>query len=267
MSKLGIDILEGVANTPLLDMTEVKNTIIDFIDDHMGTLVGSKIKNLLLKDSYFEDPASSRFHLARKGGLALHSLLVLDSLIRLRNAFVMLPKVSEISLESMMKVALLHDMCKVGTYKVESRKTPEELDSINKRKSNQLSFSYLWDTVEDQTTELSGNFYIIKLREGLYKIGITTKPSGAFARYRKHDLDGREVILNESLSTIREAFRIEQIMRREFNGRIKKENAVGVFGWTETIEIDEETLLDKYKNLFENKEKTKQIFANIRNKQ
>lgn len=148
-----------------------------------------------------------------------------------------------------------------------SKKTPEELDSINKRKSNQLSFSYLWDTVEDQTTELSGNFYIIKLREGLYKIGITTKPSGAFARYRKHDLDGREVILNESLSTIREAFRIEQIMRREFNGRIKKENAVGVFGWTETIEIDEETLLDKYKNLFENKEKTKQIFANIRNKQ
>lgn len=148
-----------------------------------------------------------------------------------------------------------------------SKKTPEELVNINKRKTNQLSFSYLWGTVEDQTTELPGNFYIIKLREGLYKIGITTKPSGVFARYRKHDLDGREIILNESLPTIREAFRIEQIMRREFNGRIKKENAVGVFGWTETIEIDEETLLSKYKNLFENKEKTKQIFTNIRNKQ
>lgn len=148
-----------------------------------------------------------------------------------------------------------------------SKKTPEELDDINRRKSNQLSFNYLWGDVDDQTTELPGNFYIIKLREGLYKIGITTKPSGAFARYRKNDLDGREVILNESLPTIREAFRIEQIMRREFNGRIKKENAVGVFGWTETIEIDEETLLDKYMNLFDNKEKTKQIFDNIRNKQ
>ena len=149
-----------------------------------------------------------------------------------------------------------------------SKKTPEELDEINKRKSNQLSFNYLWSNDDDdETTVLPGNFYIIKLREGLYKIGITIKSRGAFDRYRKHELDGREVILNESLPTIREAFRIEQIMRREFNDRIKKENAVGVFGWTETIAIDEETLLDKYKNLFENKETTKQIFANIRNNQ
>jgi hypothetical protein len=126
MSKLGIEIVDGIARIPLLDMTEVKNAIVDLIDEHMDTIVGSKVKSLLLKDSYFDDPASSRFHLARKGGLALHSLLVLDSLIRLRNAFVMLPKVSEISLESMMKVALLHDMCKVGTYKVESRNRKNE---------------------------------------------------------------------------------------------------------------------------------------------
>lgn len=146
-----------------------------------------------------------------------------------------------------------------------SKKTPEQIEEINKKKISPLPFNSLWDD-DDASGYIPGYFYIIELRRGLYKIGITTKQNGVYSRYREKDLSGRLVVLNESLLTIREAFRIEQLLRRVFKNYIKKENAVGVFGWTETIEIDEETLLDKYKNLFENKERTKQIFTNIRNK-
>ena len=147
-----------------------------------------------------------------------------------------------------------------------SKKTPEQLEEINKKKISPLPFNSLWDD-DDASGNIPGYFYIIKLREGLYKIGITTKQNGVYSRYREKDLSGSVVLLNEKYSCIREAFKIEQLIRREFKSHIKKENAVGVFGWTETIETDFDYLSDKYKNLFENREETYRLFRQIRNKQ
>ena len=121
-----VGICEKVASIKLLDPKEVKEAILCIVDEYVGPAEAESISSLLQKDSYFEDPASSRFHLSRPGGLALHSLLVLDSLVRLRDAFKMMPKVSELTVESLVKVALLHDMCKVGTYKVESRNRKDD---------------------------------------------------------------------------------------------------------------------------------------------
>jgi hypothetical protein len=144
-----------------------------------------------------------------------------------------------------------------------SKKTPEQIEEINKKKISPLPFNSLWDD-DDASGYIPGYFYIIELRRGLYKIGITSKQNGVYSRYREKDLSGRLVVLNESLPTIRKAFRIEQLLRRVFKNHIKKENAVDGFGWTETLEIDFDSLSAKYKNLFDNKEETKQLFEQIR---
>lgn len=67
---------------------------------------------------FYTAPASSRYHGAFEGGLAMHSL----------NVYVRLKELSEvywddgpIPRESLAIVALFHDLCKVGCYKVSTR--------------------------------------------------------------------------------------------------------------------------------------------------
>lgn len=65
---------------------------------------------------FFTAPASTRYHGAFEGGLVLHSLNVFVQLRNLRRWYDC--KASD---ESVAIVALLHDLCKVGCYKVELR--------------------------------------------------------------------------------------------------------------------------------------------------
>lgn len=58
--------------------------------------------------SFFDDPASARFHGNFKGGLCEHSLIVYDEFVKLTNRD-----------DDTSKIAcLLHDICKIGTYKI-----------------------------------------------------------------------------------------------------------------------------------------------------
>lgn len=58
---------------------------------------------------YLTAPASSRFHLAKEGGLMEHSVNVCETMLKLREAIA--PSISE---ESCVIVALLHDLGKAG---------------------------------------------------------------------------------------------------------------------------------------------------------
>ncbi len=59
--------------------------------------------------SYLTAPASTRFHLCREGGLLEHSVNVCETLLKLRDALS-----PEISRESCVVTALLHDLGKAG---------------------------------------------------------------------------------------------------------------------------------------------------------
>lgn len=76
----------------------------------------------LEKSDFYTCPASSRFHGSYPGGLLEHSLNVYDELQRLRGAY---PEI-EISDESAIVAALLHDLCKVNMYTTEKRNRKNE---------------------------------------------------------------------------------------------------------------------------------------------
>lgn len=67
---------------------------------------------------FFEAPASTRFHLNRKGGLLEHSLNVYDSAVDLRSQVVGLrPELEDqLPLDSVAIATLLHDTCKADIY-------------------------------------------------------------------------------------------------------------------------------------------------------
>lgn len=66
---------------------------------------------------FYTSPASTKYHGAYEGGLAEHSVNVLDCMLMLNeslNKTYGMPKDDE---NSIILVALLHDLCKVNTYK------------------------------------------------------------------------------------------------------------------------------------------------------
>ncbi len=68
---------------------------------------------------FFEAPASTRFHLNRKGGLLEHSLNVCDAAMSLRERVVgVRPELeAQLPVESVIIATLLHDTCKADIYR------------------------------------------------------------------------------------------------------------------------------------------------------
>lgn len=102
---------------------------VDTIKAKFKELVDGKIKRAgitglmqwLDSTDFYTAPASTRYHGSFECGLVMHSL----------NVFVQLKKLCELyectaSEESMAIVALFHDLCKVGCYKVEMRWRKDE---------------------------------------------------------------------------------------------------------------------------------------------
>lgn len=95
----------------------------DFIVDKLKSTKREGIEDLIkfLDDSdFFIAPASTRFHGSYEGGLAEHCVNVLDSMLAMNdmlNSIYKMPKDSE---SSIILVALLHDLCKIGCYKVKT---------------------------------------------------------------------------------------------------------------------------------------------------
>ena len=72
----------------------------------------------LEESGFFDAPASTRFHLNRRGGLLEHSLNVYDSAVALRSQVVRTrPELEDqLPLDSVAIAALLHDTCKADIY-------------------------------------------------------------------------------------------------------------------------------------------------------
>ena len=84
---------------------------------------GSKeLLQWLESTDFFTAPASTRYHEAYAGGLVEHSVRVWNELIRLLKAY---PEL-KVSAETAAIVSLLHDVCKISTYKVELRNKKDE---------------------------------------------------------------------------------------------------------------------------------------------
>lgn len=82
----------------------------------------AELFDCLESSDFFTAPASTRFHESYPGGLVEHSVLVYRELLRLMSAY---PEIT-VSDESAAIVALLHDVAKIGCYKVELRNKKDE---------------------------------------------------------------------------------------------------------------------------------------------
>ena len=78
-----------------------------------------KLLEWLDTTDFYTAPASTRFHGDYEGGLVEHSIHVWEELVRILKAY---PEV-KVSAETAAIVSLLHDLCKIGCYKVELRNT------------------------------------------------------------------------------------------------------------------------------------------------
>lgn len=76
---------------------------------------------------FFTAPASARYHSAYEGGLCEHSINVYECLVNYLDRDVCREKYGlNYSEESIAIVALLHDLCKMNTYKVSYRNAKNE---------------------------------------------------------------------------------------------------------------------------------------------
>jgi hypothetical protein len=76
------------------------------------------IKWLQNETDYFTAPASTKYHGNYEGGLAAHSLNVYDSLMVVYDQFADKGDIADP--ESLIIVALLHDLCKINYYVIDS---------------------------------------------------------------------------------------------------------------------------------------------------
>jgi len=99
---------------PLVDPSD-KGPIIALLRKTERAGIESLI-DYLEKSDFFVAPASTQYHGSYEGGLAEHSLNVLDALISLYEFYVSAYQTPTIPEDSLILVALLHDLCKINCY-------------------------------------------------------------------------------------------------------------------------------------------------------
>ncbi len=88
-----------------------------------------KLIEFIEKSDFFKAPASTRYHGAYEGGLLEHSMKVYEILLsKVKNAVVEI----NASEETLILIALLHDICKVNFYKVDYRNAKNALGEWEK---------------------------------------------------------------------------------------------------------------------------------------
>lgn len=112
---------------------EFKERFIKIYKENIRRAGSDKLLDYLSSDScdFFTAPASTRFHCAYEGGLCEHSLNVYDCL----KSYLATERAKEtfgldFSEESVAIVALLHDLCKINTYKVSSRNVKDDKTGV-----------------------------------------------------------------------------------------------------------------------------------------
>ena len=110
------------------------------------------------QSDYFTAPASTRFHLSCEGGLLQHSLNVYDCLVAKKDSPVWKKVFEGISDESLIIMALFHDLCKTNYYKkgTKNQKTYDK-DKVNAaeqwERKHDSQGDFIWETVETYTVD------------------------------------------------------------------------------------------------------------------
>ena len=100
---------------------ENKQRFIEIFNNYIHREGADKLLEWLLTTDFFTCPASTKFHSAFEGGLCQHSLNVYNKLLDLVKLEFGDDWEKEISQETIAICGLLHDICKVNTYKIEMR--------------------------------------------------------------------------------------------------------------------------------------------------
>ena len=101
------------------------------------------------KSDFYTAPASTRYHSCHEGGLLEHTLNVYDRLVSKFDDVLWKDKV-EVGWDSLVIVALLHDLCKCYFYGTELKNKKEYSDSGMKSDSNGR---FDWVTVPSYTVD------------------------------------------------------------------------------------------------------------------
>lgn len=96
-----------------------KQEFLDLFSKFVTREGADKLLEWLSSTDFFTAPASTKFHSAYEGGLCEHSLNVYKRFLRLVETEFGEKWEEQISHESVVLIALLHDVCKVNTYKVD----------------------------------------------------------------------------------------------------------------------------------------------------
>ena len=114
----------------------------------------SKLMNYIRNNTdFYKAPASTRFHLACEGGLLQHSLNVYDCLFAKKESPIWKSILSDIPDESLIVMALLHDLCKANFYS-EGSKNQKTYDSEKVaaaegwQRKHDSQGEYIWETVK-----------------------------------------------------------------------------------------------------------------------
>ena len=103
----------------------MKDQFISLYNESIHRPGADKLLAWLQGSDFFTAPASTRFHLARPGGLVEHSIHVYQRLCSLYEAEYSTPDETYLpqpeEMETLAIVGLLHDVCKVNFYGVEMR--------------------------------------------------------------------------------------------------------------------------------------------------
>lgn len=98
---------------------ENKQKFITLFTENVKREGADKLLEWLLTTDFFTAPASTKFHSACEGGLCAHSLNVYNRFMTLVRSEYGEDWEQQISHETIVLLALLHDICKANTYKVD----------------------------------------------------------------------------------------------------------------------------------------------------
>ena len=104
----------------------VKEEFIEVFENNITRDGNKELLKWLLSSDFFTAPASTKFHSAYEGGLAEHSLKVYNRFLKMIISEYGDNYTNVISNESIAIIGLLHDGCKVNSYKVGYRNVKDE---------------------------------------------------------------------------------------------------------------------------------------------
>lgn len=103
------------------DLEELKQQFCEIFYDNIERDGAEDLLNFLERSDFFEAPASTKNHSAYKGGLCQHSVNVYHRFVKLLQMEYGEDYTEVISNESVAIIALLHDLCKVNFYAMDTK--------------------------------------------------------------------------------------------------------------------------------------------------